>query len=368
MTSDMKYIYRFILILFAAFGLAACEDDDYIQIDSLSAMGDEFYCNQKVKVWMCVYSSDLWHTDYVWSCDGGTLTQPQGLNEMTWKAPNVPGTYTITCTASIGGKSDTRSHKMYVSQYFFEKFEASTQTSFSLQNAKSSIKTDENGSGYLSVTVNSSTEPVRYIRHSFSDDLLCVPFSTRALLGFDKNMPTTRLITIGSKSANATLEYRWNFRADTSNNGSYINKVSLQWFPTTPSDGFPELDSTSVPSATVEGTTDWNIRLNVQYTSSSGVKTDYYEYHNLDAMDIFENGECHTVALGVDGDYNLMVYIDGSQVLTSSIVYDMRTNMACEGSMFLNNWEIYHLNGNGARNQPQFHLDDCYASNTDMLE
>lgn len=78
----MKYIYK-LLLLFVAFGFVACDEEETLSIDSLSVDGDEFYCNQKVKVWMCVNSSDLWHTDYKWSCDGGTLTQPQGLNEMT---------------------------------------------------------------------------------------------------------------------------------------------------------------------------------------------------------------------------------------------------------------------------------------------
>ena len=119
----MKYIYQFFIVLLCAFSFASCGDDDFIEIDSLSTDGDEFYCNQKVKVWMCVRSSDLWHTNYEWSCDAGSLTQPQGLNEMTWKAPSTPGTYTITCRASIGGESQVRSHKMYVSSYYFDKFE-----------------------------------------------------------------------------------------------------------------------------------------------------------------------------------------------------------------------------------------------------
>ena len=108
----MKYIYQFFIVLLCAFSFASCGDDDFIEIDSLCTDGDEFYCNQKVKVWMCVRSSDLWHTNYEWSCDAGSLTQPQGLNEMTWKAPSTPGTYTITCRASIGGESQVRSHKI----------------------------------------------------------------------------------------------------------------------------------------------------------------------------------------------------------------------------------------------------------------
>ena len=46
---------------------------------------------------------------------------------MTWKAPSTPGTYTITCRASIGGESQVRSHKMYVSSYYFDK-DVSEQT------------------------------------------------------------------------------------------------------------------------------------------------------------------------------------------------------------------------------------------------
>ena len=54
----MKYIYQFFIVLLCAFSFASCGDDDFIEIDSLSTDGDEFYCNQKVKVWMCVRSSD----------------------------------------------------------------------------------------------------------------------------------------------------------------------------------------------------------------------------------------------------------------------------------------------------------------------
>lgn len=150
----MKYIYRFFLILLCAFSFANCGDDDFIEIDSLSADGDEFYCNQKVKVWMCVRSSDLWHTNYEWDCDAGTLTQPQGLNEMTWKAPSIPGTYTITCRASIGGETQVRSHKMYVSSYYFDKFEK-TPHSLSLQsNTTGTLKKEADGNQYLQTKVN----------------------------------------------------------------------------------------------------------------------------------------------------------------------------------------------------------------------
>lgn len=359
----MKYLHCILSLAIAA-GLTSCSDEsDSLTIDSLNTMGDEFYCNQKVKVWMCVNSSDLWHTTYTWSCDGGTLTQPQGLNEMTWKAPSVPGTYTITCTAKVGNKEQTRSHQMYVSSYFFEKFSNKSQTSFSLQNAKSSIKTDAAGNQYLQATVNSSTEPTRYIRHSFNDDELRVPFSVRAKLGFDGNMPTTRTITVGKKSANAVLEYRWNMRSDLTNENNYIGQIRLQWYPHIPTDGYPLLTD----GLTAEGTNEWNVCIIVQHVSPTGVKTEVNEYHLLNSMNIFQNLAYHTVALGMASDEILVVYVDGSEALRTDIAHRVRTDMGCRGSMFINNWEIYQLNGNGARNLPKFYLDDCYASNADDL-
>jgi hypothetical protein len=361
----MKYL-QIAFALLIAIGFSACSDDsDSISIDSLNAMGDEFYCNQKVKLWMCVNSSDLWNTTYEWKCDNGTLTQPQGLNEMTWKAPSTPGTYTITCTAKVGGKSETRSHKMWVSSYFFEKFSASSQTSFSLQNAKSSIKTESNGNQYLQATVNSSTEPTRYIRRSFGDDELCVPFSVRAKLGFEANMPTTQTITVGKKTANAVLEYRWNMRSDLTNENNFIKQVRIQWYPHVPTDGYPTLaDSTAT---TVEGTTDWNVRIIAQHISPTGIKTEVNEYHKLNAMNIFQNKSYHTIAMGMASDEILVVFVDGAEVLRTPIVHDLRTEQNCTGNIFISNWEIYQLNGNGARNLPKLYLDDCYASNVDEL-
>ena len=265
----MKYIYQFFIVLLCAFSFASCGDDDFIEIDSLSTDGDEFYCNQKVKVWMCVRSSDLWHTNYEWSCDAGSLTQPQGLNEMTWKAPSTPGTYTITCRASIGGESQVRSHKMYVSSYYFDKFEK-TPHSLSLQGSTTgTLKKESNGNQYLQAKVNSAAEVNRYLRRAFGDNTLYTPFSTRMKLGFDSNVPNMQEIVVGKKTGKATLEYRWNLRSDASNNGSYINQIRLIWYPGKLKSGevYPAVPNEEL---TMEGTTDYNVQLIVQYTSAAG--------------------------------------------------------------------------------------------------
>lgn len=360
----MKYLYQLFVVLFCALNLVGCGDEDFIEIDSLNANGDEFYCNQKVKLWMCVRSSDLWHTDYQWSCDGGTLTQPQGLNEMTWKAPRTPGVYTITCTASIGGEKQTRSHKMYVSRYYFDTFE-NTSHSLSLQsNTKSSLKKESNGNQYLQASVNTSSEVNRYIRHSFDDDALCTPFSTRMKLGFDKDAPTTHIITAGKKTGLATFEYRWNLRSHSSNNGAYLNQIRMIWFPA-PLKEYPTVPEESV---VVEGTPDYNVQVSVQFTGSDGVKKTYNEYHKLNTLNVFKNKVYKNVSMSVDENEQLYVYVDGAEALQTNLVRQVRTENACEGVISINNWELYIMNGDDGKKIPQVYIDDTEASVTEILK
>jgi hypothetical protein len=62
-----------------------CEDENWAEIDSLSADGDEFYTNQLVKLWMAVNSNSLYDIAYEWDAKGHTRAT-QGLDEMTWRA------------------------------------------------------------------------------------------------------------------------------------------------------------------------------------------------------------------------------------------------------------------------------------------
>lgn len=356
----MKYIYP-ILILCCSLSFSGCSDNDYIQIDSLSADGDEFFCNQKVKVWMCLNSSDLWNTDYEWTCEGGTFTQPQGLNEMTWKAPSVPGTYTITCKASIGGASETRTREMHVSSYYFEKFEKSSHSLTIQSSTTTSLKKESNGNQYLEAKVNTAAEHTRYVRRSFGDETLRTPFSTRMKLGFVSNMPTTQRIAVTGKNTEGMLEHRWNLSQDASNNGSYISQIRLRWYPGSVTDGYPTWDDAGVP-------TEYNVEVRVQHTSSLGVNTVYIERYNLNTMNTFANGVYKNVSLSVDEAENILVYMEGTEILKSTLLKTARTTKACEGIMRINQWDFYFLNGNNGMNIPVMYIDDCYASTTEVLK
>ena len=365
----MKYIYQIFFILFCTLTFVSCGDDDYIEIDSLSADGDEFYCNQKVKVWMCVRSSDLWHTTYEWSCDAGTLTQPQGLNEMTWKAPSSPGRYTITCRAKVGGETQTRSHTMYVSKYYFDKFEKAPHSmSLDSKKTKSAFKQESDGNQYLQVQMNSAADVNSYVRRSFSDESLYTPFSTIMKLGFEKNIPNLQNIKVGTKTGKPTLEYRWNLRSDASNNGAYINQIRLLWYPGALKSGevYPAVSDDGTLS--IEGTPDYNVQLIVQYTGSDGKKISYNEYHKLNTMNTFKNKLYQTVSMSVDENEMIIVHVAGKEVLRSSVLSNARTVNACEGRMSINNWELYIPNGDGGKSIPIIYIDDAEASISDILK
>ena len=361
----MKYIYSFLTMFLCAISFVSCGEDDFLEIESLNANGDEFYCNQKVKVWMCVHSSDLWQTTYRWSCDRGTLTQPQGLNEMTWKAPSTPGTYTITCEATVGGVTKVRSHKMYVSRYYFETFE-NTSHSLSLQSSSSGSLKKNGDNQFLQVTVSSSAEVNRYIRRSFDDGNLFTPFSTLMELGFNKNIPTKQMLTVGKKTGQATWEYRWNLRADASNKGSYLNQIRLVWFPAVPKDGYPSVPDGNV---TVEGSTDYNVLVSVQHTGSDGKKATYNEYHKLNTLNVFTKTKVYKkVSMAVDENKRLLVYVDANEVLSSNLVNQAYTEKACEGDIAINNWEFYFMNGDGGKSIPEIYIDNAEASNIEILK
>lgn len=364
----MKRIDKFIIGLLFIFWLTGCSDDSFIEIDSLSSDGNEFFCNQKVKIWMNVHSSDLWHTDYEWSADGGTLTQPQGLDEMTWKAPNVPGTYTIRCKVTVGDKTDIREKKMFVSSYFFEKFEKAPYA-FSGQSSTSlSLRTETvNGqvNGWLRANVNSSSEVNRYLNRSFGDPELSTPFSIRARLGFESNAPTLETIKVGNKTGNTMLEYQLNCLKDPASETGFVNRISFSWYPTNVTPGFPVVP---VGGISPDGSTTYNSKVSIQTRNTLGLTTTQDYYYTISKMSTFTNKNYKKVGMAVDENYQLHVFMEGEEVLTTPVISELRTLNQMQGGIFIDNWRVIFPNGNGGANRPMLYFDDAYASTTELLK
>lgn len=364
----MKGKYKLIIGLFFFTWLLSCSDESFIEIDSLSSDGNEFYCNQKVKIWMNVRSSDLWHTDYEWSADGGTLTQPQGLDEMTWKAPNVPGTYTIRCKVTVGDKTDIREKKMFVSSYFFEKFEKSPYAFSGQSSTTLSLRTETvNGqsNGWLRANVNSSSEVNRYLNRSFGDPELATPFSIRAKIGFESNAPTLATIKVGNKTGNTMLEYQLNCLKDPSSVTGFVSRISFSWYPTNVSPGFPAVPTGGISP---DGSVTYNSKVTVQTRNEMGLTTTHDLYYTIGKMSTFSNQIYKKVGMAIDENYLLHVFIEGEEVLTTPVISELRVSNQFQGDIIIDNWRIIFPNGNGGTNRPMLYFDDAYASTTELLK
>lgn len=366
----MKKIFFLFITLFFLMNLIGCSDECYLAIDSLSADGNEFYCNQKVKLWMCVKSSDLWHTDYRWSCDGGTFTEPQGLDEMTWQAPEIPGIYTVKCTVTVGNKSETREHQLKVSSYYFEKFEK-TPYSFAGNgvtiNSKQEI-VEGRTNGYIEAFVKSTSATTGYLYHDFNDlSLMGPPFSVLANMGYIANMPTTDTIKRGSKRDLNKIEFQLNCLKDPEINSAYINQISFSWVPTGVEPAFPNVP-TRWNYVNLTGGTKFNAIFRINIITAQGSYDHWYYFLKIDKMSTFTNGMNHKVGIGIDTDYRFYVYLDSEEVWSTDLINERRTINEVTGNFIVKDWRIYITNGNQGVNPPLFYFDNAYASKTEILK
>lgn len=119
MKKILFYILMSVNILFVS-----CSDDASVNIISLNSFGTKFCRNDRVKVFVSAEVSDYTDVSYSWGCDGGTLTNPPGLFENVWQAPDEAGTYEVWCTVKCGGEKQTQRMKMVVTEeFFFSDFE-----------------------------------------------------------------------------------------------------------------------------------------------------------------------------------------------------------------------------------------------------
>ena len=81
-----KLVFNIAILICVIF--TSCSDDDSVNIVSLNTFGTKFCRNDVVKVFVSAELSDDTDVSYEWGCDGGSMTNPQGLFENVWKAPS----------------------------------------------------------------------------------------------------------------------------------------------------------------------------------------------------------------------------------------------------------------------------------------
>lgn len=121
----MKTIVYSILISLAGLVVTSCSDDSYVDIISINTFGNKVCRNNNVKVFVTVDADWDEKPSYTWGCNGGTMTNPQGLFENVWKSPDVPGTYEIWCEVKSGNSKEKKSAYIIVTdELFYSDFEA----------------------------------------------------------------------------------------------------------------------------------------------------------------------------------------------------------------------------------------------------
>lgn len=353
----MKIKYLSIVILMIAAFLTGCSklNEGTLRIDTLAADANEYYCNQKVKLWMCVESDNLAAADYEWGCDAGKITEGQGFFEACWLSPNTPGEYTVWCKVTIGKKSETRIRKMNVSYYFFDYFESSRIVWTGQSNTTRTFFRDDNEKGYWQFNLSGTTDATRYINYTFStnDPDLKVPFSCRSTLGWIANMPADSITVAGNRAAN-TIGYQFSMGRAVGVEGLYIDLINFTWYPVGSNTNIMPIDPNGSGNK-CNGTFTFR---QTGVGASQTFRT--WFYHPQLA---FAQNEPKKVGFNISADYILTVYVAGTKVYETDALKTWRNDNNVTGDAYIREWRIPIPHGNNGNNAPTFYLTNTIADN-----
>lgn len=324
----------FILISFLTMLLlSGCsKEEGSVAIVSLYKNGSEFFQGQKVPVWVGAQVSDLASTTFEWKCDGGSFSGPKGLFQNVWVAPRKAGDYLVSCTVACNGKSETKSVKMTVGQYFFDRFSV-TSSNFSVSNFTA---TYANGEVML---VGSKSNTRGSFRREFGDTALFNPFTYKSDMAY----------RVKYKNATSSMYYRLQFNKPARYDGTkvkqYIREIRLEIWPT------------------ATGTTNnYSLQYEV-FSSEFSMSTWTTVESGRKAAFVFTDGSkapdklgMRPISLSVKSDFKIVITLDGASVLESDAIKNWRTTNNIPDKLNLGRvWtEVYE--------QTNFYLDNIFLT------
>jgi hypothetical protein len=308
------------------------KEEGSVAIDSLYKNGNEFFQGQKVPVWVGAKVADLASTTYEWKCDGGSFSGPKGLFQNVWVAPRKAGDYLVSCTVDCNGKSETKSVKMTVGQYFFDKFSVAS-TNFSASNF-----TVTYAGGEVKL-VGSKSNTRGSFRREFGDTALFNPFTYKADMAW----------RVKYKSATSSMYYRLQFNKPVRYDGTkvkqYIREIRLEIWPT-------QTGTNSNYSLQYEVFSS-EFSLPTWTTVETGRKAPFVFTDGSKAADMLG---MRTIGLSVNSDFRIIITLDGVSVLESDAIKSWRTANNIPDKLNLGRvWtEVYE--------QTNFYLDNIYLT------
>jgi hypothetical protein len=292
----------------------ACENDEPVEILTLSKAGDYFYFGEKVTVWAGV-EGDLRNMTYDWDCSGGRFDgwRTQHLFENLWIAPTEAGEYLVTVTAKSGNESDTRQTKMKVVNYFTENFEYGSKNpaAWAVSNTTLEYGThpDDPKDNVVFVPSTSNTADAQF-RRTLTGTPLYPPFSIRTKMMYTGYKAVTNVTT-----GNAATYFSIYFVQPTVNTDKpYIREIRLEFCP-------PAVGTNA----------NWRFRME-SYLPASGKSVWATNAGNNNPIPVpflaaiqgrdelfnFAANQYHTFAFTVDADWNMSVYVDGNVFVSKS--------------------------------------------------
>lgn len=308
----MKRITFNITLLLIILLTSSCSDDSSVNIVSLNSFGSKFCRNDVVKVFVSAHVSDDLDVSYDWGCDGGTLTNPQGLFENVWQAPNEAGTYEVWCTVKCGKSKETRRAKMIVTnELFYSNFETPYYNE-GWSNASMTVAFDANKGNNGAAKLTSTKADGRFAR---SWGACPLPFSTQ----MDYAVNTC------AQDANF-VEVRLEFTREP----GAMKYVTQTCFTTYPKTGKWEATYT-VSDVTLGETT--------KVVMDSGT----------DSRFKFKKDAFNTIAVSIDKDKNFIVYYNGEKYFENSALSSAQETYTISRS------------GLGIDNKVVLFVDDLYV-------
>ena len=161
------------ILLLTGILLASCSDDGSVKIVSLNTFGNKVCMGDRVKVFVSAEIEGEELPTYTWNCNGGTMTNPQGLFENIWQAPMQPGEYEIWVTVECCGAKETRRAKMTVlDELFYTNFETPYYNE-GYSNSSMTLAQDTK-TGSLKLT---SSKDKGVFQRNWNDETLVPPYS-----------------------------------------------------------------------------------------------------------------------------------------------------------------------------------------------
>ncbi|MDR2627919.1 MAG: hypothetical protein LBC40_07795 [Dysgonamonadaceae bacterium] len=279
---------QYILFLMAVVFMAACKDEENLEITSLSKGGNTFYFGEKVPVWTMLCSNPG-NVSYDWECTGGVFDghSTQHLFENLWIAPHQPGEYTVQVTANLDGQSESRQTSMKVTNFYTDTFDDTRNPAGWVTSGATAIW----NVGALTIqNLNDTREAAIYKVVSVSDDLK-PPFSLQMQMNYSAYR--TGVTNVGSASG-ITL------------------RIAFSQPPVNPEKPFVQyLSWIFCPVATGN-----NAQLVVSaYTPEIGRSSTAYSVATRDARLSFPSNETHVITLTLDSDLLLTASCDGQAII-----------------------------------------------------